>query len=402
MQTLQQALSYIHGRPKRSKRNSLAVMRALLTELNHPEKNLPPLIHVTGTNGKGSVVAMTASILEAAGYRTGTFTSPFIEDFRERIQVDGQWISIDDLLSYTQRVAEAVQRVEQKQADYHPSEFEVVTAIMLTYFAEAHLDAAVIEVGIGGLYDSTNVLPTSRVGVITSIALDHQALLGDTLVEIAEQKFGILHDGMTLVTGTLPSEVQDRMRAKDYHSVPRKLNEFSSGLAGQYQVENTATAVAAVRAFDPDISDQTIAAGLAASRIPGRFEKIGPNILIDGAHNEAGIKALYQALKAYTKAPIHLILGTLQDKNLADFLPVLIADPQFSLTLTTFQAPSGRPVLTDDDLPSDEKLATTSNYQQFFQAKGDQLVVFAGSLYFIAEVRSQYANRKAPFTTLDS
>ena len=159
-------------------------MFTLLNALDNPQEQLPPAIHVTGTNGKGSVSTMASNILRVAGYRTGLFISPYIVNFRERIQINNQWIAEQDLLEVAQLVEKKLITVDQQLAPDVPTEFEVLTAIMMTYFARENLDALVIEVGIGGQLDSTNVMPNATVAVITSVGLDHQALLGLSLIHI--------------------------------------------------------------------------------------------------------------------------------------------------------------------------------------------------------------------------
>ncbi|CAH1853681.1 bifunctional folylpolyglutamate synthase/dihydrofolate synthase [Convivina intestini] len=389
MKTVAEAINYIHSRPKYGQANTLKRMHCLLAVLGQPQDQLPAVIHVAGTNGKGSVATMISHILVAAGYQTGLFISPFVVDFRERIQLNNQWIEPAALLAYIQKVAQAVKAVEQKLGQAGaPTEFEVLTAIMILYFANQPLDVAVVEVGLGGLYDSTNVLPTSRIAVITSLAYDHCQILGKTLSEIAYQKAGIIHDDMQVVVGNLPPETLPIIQAHHQPIIIGQAGEFAPGLPGKYQIENTAIAVAAVRAFQPDLSKAVIESGLTASHFPGRFEKIAPNILIDGAHNVAGLTALVAALKQRYPGKIRLVIGSLADKNISEYLPQLSDDDQFEIILVNFQGVNNRPGLTLDQFRHQSGLTVIDNWVTLLQVPVKDLTVFTGSLYFISEVRS--------------
>ncbi|MGO3624830.1 MAG: bifunctional folylpolyglutamate synthase/dihydrofolate synthase, partial [Leuconostoc falkenbergense] len=229
MRTVAEAIAYIHSRPKGGQKESLERMHALLDRLGNPEKIIPPAIHITGTNGKGSVATMSSNILHSAGFHTGLFISPFITDFRERIQIDNQMISSEDLLSTTQDVADVLTDLDRDLAPDIPTEFEVLTAIMFTFFARQNLDALVIEVGIGGLLDSTNVMPNARVAVITSVGLDHQALLGSTIADIARQKAGIIHNDMPVVIGQVSGEARSVIESYASKVIVGHLGEFNPG-----------------------------------------------------------------------------------------------------------------------------------------------------------------------------
>ncbi|WP_195331115.1 bifunctional folylpolyglutamate synthase/dihydrofolate synthase [Leuconostoc lactis] len=392
MQTVAEAIAYIHNRPKGGQKESLARMHTLLAALGQPQNMLPPAIHITGTNGKGSVATMTSNILRVAGYRTGLFISPFITDFRERIQINNHLIPADDLLAVTQHVADVLVTVDATLAPDIPTEFEVLTAIMLTYFAQQNLDALVIEVGIGGQLDSTNVMPNARVAVITSVGLDHQALLGPTITAIATQKAGIIHDDMAVVIGDLPDEAQAAIaKIAKRPLIQGHLNAFTQGLPGTYQIQNTATAVAAINAFDDQITPAQIQQGLAESRFSGRFERLKPNVLLDGAHNVDGLRQLHQALQDLDKQPetITLIIGSLMDKNVALAFDELLKDQCLQIVLVPFVGPNGRHSLDIDAVAEQYGLATADSWQAAYQASTSDLIVFTGSLYFVSEVRGK-------------
>ena len=392
MRTVAEAIAYIHSRPKGGQKESLERMHALLDRLGNPEKILPPAIHVTGTNGKGSVATMSSNILQSAGLHTGLFISPFITDFRERIQIDNKMIASEDLLSVTQDVADILIDLDRELAPDIPTEFEVLTAIMFTFFARQDLDALVIEVGIGGLLDSTNVMPNARVAVITSVGLDHQALLGPTIADIARQKAGIIHKNMPVVIGQISSEALSVIKEHATNVIVGQLGEFKPGLPGEYQIVNTATAVAAVRAFDEHIPDSAIIHGLASTRFPARFELLNKNLMIDGAHNAQGLHALYKALiNSYPTGKIHLIIGSLMDKNVTDSFSEILAQNRFAITLVPFTGPNGRHSLNIEATAKKYPVGTAVNWQTALRQSDADLTVLTGSLYFVSKVREEYA-----------
>lgn len=392
MRTVAEAIAYIHSRPKGGQKESLERMHALLDRLGNPEKILPPAIHVTGTNGKGSVATMSSNILQSAGLHTGLFISPFITDFRERIQVDNKMIASEDLLSVTQDVADILIDLDRESAPDIPTEFEVLTAIMFTFFARQDLDVLVIEVGIGGLLDSTNVMPNARVAVITSVGLDHQALLGPTIADIARQKAGIIHKNMPVVIGQISSEALSVIQEHASNVIVGQLGEFKPGLPGEYQIVNTATAVAAVRAFDERIPDSAIIHGLASARFPARFELLNKSLMIDGAHNAQGLHALYKALiNSYPTGKIHLIIGSLMDKNVTDSFSEILAQNRFAITLVPFTGPNGRHSLNIEATAKKYPVGMAANWQTALRQSDADLTVLTGSLYFVSKVREEYA-----------
>jgi len=392
MRTVAEAIAYIHSRPKGGQKESLERMHALLDRLGNPEKIVPPAIHVTGTNGKGSVATMSSNILQSAGLHTGLFISPFITDFRERIQIDNKMIASEDLLSVTQDVADILIDLDRELAPDIPTEFEVLTAIMFTFFARQDLDALVIEVGIGGLLDSTNVMPNARVAVITSVGLDHQALLGPTIADIARQKAGIIHKNMPVVIGQISSEALSVIKEHATNVIVGQLGEFKPGLPGEYQIVNTATAVAAVRAFDEHIPDSAIIYGLASTRFPARFELLNKSLMIDGAHNAQGLHALYKALiNSYPTGKIHLIIGSLMDKNVTDSFSEILAQNRFAITLVPFTGPNGRHSLNIEATAKKYPVGTAVNWQTAIRQSDADLTVLTGSLYFVSKVREEYA-----------
>ncbi|MBS9335381.1 bifunctional folylpolyglutamate synthase/dihydrofolate synthase [Fructobacillus sp. M1-13] len=415
-----EALAYIHGRPKGGKKNSMARMAALLKTLGHPETLLPPSFHVTGTNGKGSTATMLSAIGQAAGKRVGLFTSPYIVRFNDRFQINGEDISDSDLARYTKRVsAAAAQVTADSGGELVPTEFEAVTAIMFCYFAEEELDLAVIEVGIGGRFDSTNLLQSTAVSVVTSIALDHQAMLGDSLFSIAKQKAGIIKDEKPVVLGPRISGPAKRVLEEEaaLKEAPlilagpkngrRQDGQFyRSALHGSFQEDNLQTAVAAYLALDPNTTPEVIQTGLDRAFLPGRFEKVWaenetrPTVYLDGAHNPAGLKALQQTVDQNVKEQVILCVAGLADKELISGLKPLAKDERIELVTLSYMGLPGRPALAKEDYQKAGliNLAFDRLDQVLEYAKQQgKALVFTGSLYFIADVRRHLCQTKKKF-----
>lgn len=346
-------IAYINEPRWMTSRLGLDRIRELLDCLGRPQ-DACAIVHVAGTNGKGSTCAFTASMLQAAGYRTGLFTSPYIVEFSDRIKVDGVNIPADDLLEATLAV-----KAEAEAMEDHPTEFELMTAVAFVHFARQACDIAVIEVGLGGRLDSTNVVETPEVCAIASIALDHTSLLGSTLGQIAGEKAGIIKRGVPVVSWPQEPEamavVEERARALDAPlAVPdfaqldaapnvdwsggkpvrrfayKGLADFEIGLIGSYQPANAALAievVEALRAKGWKISDEAIREGLRMTRWPGRFEIAAehPMFIIDGGHNHQGAKALAQSLEqAFPGKKAVFIVGVLEDKEYPEMLEEIL------------------------------------------------------------------------------
>lgn len=400
--TIEATIAAIHSRPKSGKKDSQERMKALLFELGHPEENLAPAIHVTGTNGKGSVANMLSAIAIADGLRVGLFTSPYLISFNDRFQINGKDITDDQLISLYQRVEDAVKRVESKSDNrLRPTEFEVVTAIMLCYFADEQIDLAIIEVGIGGRFDSTNILTSTAVAVITSVALDHQRLLGNTIELIAEQKAGIIRKSRPTVVGPdMNSEalavIEGVCKSNDSQLIVAKKIPFKVSLTGTYQKMNAATAVAAYRAFRPMVHDSVIQEGLLKAWLPGRFEKVEDGIYLDGAHNLAGIHALHESIRQAFDGPVMVIIGALEDKSLSDALEKLEEDSQLDVRLFQYGGLPGRAgmVLSDFDKKRfGQPIASVGEAIALAKEKKEP-VFFTGSLYFVADVRRELCQKK--------
>lgn len=341
------ALEYIHAVQWAGHKPGLSRTRTLLAALGDPHKKLR-FVHVAGTNGKGSTAAMLASCLQAAGYRVGLYTSPFINRFNERIQVNGEQIPDDALV----RLVERVRPAADAMADV-PTEFEIITALGMLWFEEEKCDIVVLEVGLGGRLDSTNVIDAPEAAVIARIGLDHTKLLGTTLAAIAGEKAGIVKPGSAVVswpqdaeamavveaaaaaaddTLTVPDFSRLAVGAVDWNAPGAPVRSFSYGrfanlrtkLLGSYQPSNAALAIetaVALRERGWRISDEAVRQGVADAAWPGRFEIVRagegePTIVVDGGHNPQGAQALVDSLVDVFpgRKPV-FIIGVLEDKD---------------------------------------------------------------------------------------
>ena len=295
-------------------------------------KPAPRVIHVAGTNGKGSVCAMIDSICRAQGYRTGLFTSPHLVTFRERIRVNGNMISED-------AVANGLTTIRDLVADWdpHPTFFEVVTALALKHFSDAKVEIIILETGLGGRLDATNAIQ-SNISVITPIDYDHEKWLGKTISEIAAEKAGIIKPGVPVVSTFQRVEAEQVIRTRaarcgaSLEFVTETYGETSIALPGLYQKENAALAIAALRAAKIDIDGSAIVRGLSSIDWPARFQKWDERTIIDGAHNPAAARILAETWREiFGTQRATLILAILSDKNLQGICEALAPISEFVL-----------------------------------------------------------------------
>jgi dihydrofolate synthase/folylpolyglutamate synthase len=351
--TYQESLDYLTSLGRFGIKLGLERTEALLHELGDPQ-DLFQGVHVAGTNGKGSVCAMVASVLQAAGYRVGLMPKPHLISYTERIQVDQRPIAEADFAALLTELQPVISKVASKLGP--PTEFEILTSAALYYFARAGIDLLVCEVGLGGRLDSTNVLDLG-VSVITNIALDHTQHLGSTLEAIAAEKAGILKPESIAITGAQPpalgviearardqqiplqrlgQEIEVAAIDKDWAGVQATITtpagtyrDLRIPLLGLYQADNAALAVAAIDALRSrgwDISDGALRDGLARTRWPGRLEVIdrNPIVLVDGAHNPAGLARSLAAVQRLAKGrPMVIVFGAMRDKDLPSMLALL-------------------------------------------------------------------------------
>lgn len=343
---IRETMDYIHATEWQGSRPGLERITALCAALGNPEARFPA-IHIAGTNGKGSTSAMLASILREEGLRVGLFTSPYVYTFGERIQINGVPIPDGDLCRVIEAIRPAVDAMEDR-----PTEFELITAAAFFYFAEQKIDIAVIEVGMGGRLDATNVLPAPLLSVITGISLDHTAYLGDTVEKIAAEKAGILKRTSSCVCGIMEeaagytiAEIATSLdiycgfvspSALRVRSVSPRGCKFSyrhrRGLripfAAAYQPRNAALVLDAcdeLKNRDFKIRERSIRRGLRNVRWPGRFEYFSkkPAVVFDGSHNPEGIAAAYDAITSIYHGRVLILTGVMRDKDYSEMIRTL-------------------------------------------------------------------------------
>ena len=404
-------------------------MNSLLKLLGNPQDELK-IIHVAGTNGKGSTCRYIYSVLQVAGYRTGLYTSPFLEFFNERIELDGKYISDDDLAEYTDRVLKCAE-IMVAQGEQSPTEFEVITAIAFLYFKEKGCDFAVMEVGLGGRGDSTNVCKSPLISVITSISYDHTDRLGNTLAEIAAEKAGIIKEGCPVVTSAEADEaltvIEEKaaecgsmyfetrhipytVRAKSLEGisfdtviqgVPFENIELS--MLGEHQIKNAICALSALNILeeqgDVALHRDAIYRGLKAARQTGRFEVMSakdekPIVVIDGAHNPDGASALRKAVNEYlTGKKILMVTGMLADKDTGSILKEFTAitdsfistEPENPRKMDAESLKAGIEAMGADCESFPECREAVKAAAE--RGKNFDAVLYAGSLYMIGAIR---------------
>ncbi|MDD2269358.1 MAG: bifunctional folylpolyglutamate synthase/dihydrofolate synthase [Eubacteriales bacterium] len=354
----EQAMNYIHSIGWRGSRLGLERTKELLFMMGNPEKKLK-FIHVAGTNGKGSVCAMLSSVLTEAGYKTGRYTSPYIERFNERICIDGEPISDDELAVLTGYVAEFAEKMSD-----HPTEFELITAVGFEYFKRKNCEIVILEVGLGGELDSTNVIDSPIAAVITALGLDHTTELGDSIEMIAAAKAGIIKPGTSVVyygsekaaddvIAAKCKKVDAKLKTPDYSQIKlitsderglvinyKNYKHITIPLMGEYQQKNAAIVLEVIDIFTEKgyaLSETAIRDGIAKTLWPARFEKLhkNPTLIFDGGHNPQGVKAAIGSLNLHFPGKkAVLVVGIMRDKNVDGVLSLLApyADKLFAVT----------------------------------------------------------------------
>ena len=401
---------WLHSRIGLNFRSGLGRMQRAVDLLGNPEKTYP-IIHVTGTNGKGSTIAFMRELFVAHGKKVGTFTSPHIISIHDRICINGQPIAEEDFV----RIANQVKEMEKTLLETHDqlSFFELLTLIALLYFKEQGVDLVLLEVGIGGLLDTTNVV-TGEIAVITSIGLDHQETLGDSLEEIAEQKAGIFKAGKKAVIAKLAPEAElvchKRARelavdlyqagqdftfnAGDFSSSLARFSPLKIGLEGTYQQENAALALQSFLLFmasrEEKVDEELVRQALQETHWAGRLERIRPQIYLDGAHNLPALTRLVEFIqeKIQQGYQVRILFGALKRKDYQGMLGYLSEQfPQVELKVTGFDYQGS---LDEKDVTGYDLIPSYGDFIREFEEKAnDQDLLFVtGSLYFISEVRS--------------
>ena len=389
-------------------RSGLGRMQQAVALLGNPERSYPT-IHVTGTNGKGSTIAFMRRLFAEHGRKTGSFTSPHMISIHDRICINGQPIASADFI----RLGQQVQKMEQELIKSHDqlSYFEILTLIAFLYFKEQEVDIALIEVGIGGFLDTTNVI-TGDIAVISSVGLDHQETLGRSLTMIAEQKAGIFKPGRPAVIGPLPEEARlvCAQRAQElgielyqygrdfslahqtFSNSTMTLSNLELGLKGGYQEENAALALQAFLLFMQqqgwEVDSAKIRTALQETRWAGRLEEASPGIYLDGAHNLPALERLVEFIQSQKDKECLLLFGALKRKDYSTMLAYLReALPDVQLTVTSFSdGDSVGQAEADGFLYIEDYRKLIQNFQK--RKNANQLLFITGSLYFIAEVRA--------------
>jgi len=431
-----EALGYIHGSYRFGSKLGLENIRKLLDKLGNPQEGLD-VIHVAGTNGKGSTCAFLSSVLSEEGYRVGLYTSPYLEMFNERIQISGKPIENKRFADLTNRVKKKVEELIS-EGNAHPTEFEIVTAVAFCYFKEENVDFLILEVGMGGRLDATNIIEKALVSVIVPIALDHTQHLGKTIGEIAREKAGIIKENGLVVSASQTTEaenvIKDICREKhakleivktyNYQIVKRSLKayEFKStglngfgklriGLLGEHQIRNCILAVRVLGILVSEhgikLDSEAIRSGLEKAKWPGRLELLAENpcVIIDGAHNRHGAVVLDNFLKYHFKSKKKRVgkmigvVGVLGDKDAKGIIDETV--PFLDMVIAT--EPENKRAMQVDDLKAliemkNDSVQVIKNAEEAVEralqfAEFEDCVIIYGSLYLIGHARTIITHR---------
>ncbi|WP_075035077.1 bifunctional folylpolyglutamate synthase/dihydrofolate synthase [Halobacillus dabanensis] len=426
----EEAIEWIHSREKFKVKPGLKRMTWMMERLNHPEQTLNA-VHIAGTNGKGSTVSFLRHILQEQKFTVGTFTSPYIERFNERISVNGTPIPDHSLAFLVEIIKPLAEELAQTPLG-EPTEFEIITAMAMLHFSELQLDYVLIETGLGGKYDSTNIL-APLVSVITNIGHDHMNILGNTVEEIAEEKAGIIKPEVPIITAVKQTEALEVIahRAKECESALYCLGEafhvehlksteigesfiFSnqnytspellSRMKGQHQVENVALAIQTaeqLRAIGANVRREKYIDGIRRTFWPARFEKVrnNPLTIIDGAHNEEGTQALVNTLKRhYDGRNIILVYAALEDKPVSKMIN-LLSEVIKTAYMTTFDFPRALSAKELADYSSITVTKVVEDEQEAIKQASlnvgkDDVLLITGSLYFISKIRKFFESEE--------
>ncbi|MBU9726032.1 bifunctional folylpolyglutamate synthase/dihydrofolate synthase [Diplocloster modestus] len=428
--TYEEAVSYLLDIPKFTKKNDLNHTRRLLQNLGNPGHQMK-IIHVAGTNGKGSVCAYVNSVLRTAGYSVGMFTSPHLECVNERFQINGKNVENEQLVHAFERVDRAVS-VMQREGMPHPTFFEYLFAMAMVMFEENHVEYGVLETGLGGRLDATNAIKDPAVTVITSISLDHMEWLGSTIEEIAAEKAGIIKAGVPVVydaakdavnrvverqavkMGAPTRPVHDEIITKllntdktvDFSYCSRYYGCIGMTVhsAAAYQVRNAVLALQALEVLDTghEISREAMQQGISNMRWPGRMEEVLPDVYLDGAHNVDGICGFAETVRVFQeRGPKVLLFSAVKEKQYPQMIQTIIEADLFDSYVIT-QLSSGRGVPSDElkrifEERTSKKVTAVPDMEQAFQTAiertGDGMLFCAGSLYLVGELKEVIRRR---------
>lgn len=429
--TYEEAVAYIDETPKFTKKNTLENTKAILHRLGNPEEKMK-LLHVAGTNGKGSVCSFLASMLKAAGKHTGLFSSPHLVEINERFVIDEEMVSDEQFLAAFHKVMDCVEEI-QKEGCAHPTYFEILFLIGMVLFEQAKVEYLVLETGLGGRLDATNAIAHPLVTVITSISLDHTEYLGDTVEAIAWEKAGIIKEGVPVICDATNPEVERviRARALELHAPVYAIRpdmvhiscmtnkriafsidsgyydnaEFSISSVAEYQVMNAAEAATAIKVMEgkESFTDDVIKKGIANMRWQGRMETVLPGVIIDGAHNEAGVEEFVRTAKRLeTDYPVTLLFAAVGDKDYPHMIETICRELTLTHVIVT-EVGGYRAVKVHEP----EKLFrrfgqeqveaypdVVEAFERALKQKGDGILFCVGSLYLVGSIKSILRRKK--------
>ena len=423
--TYEEAAAYIEETPKFTKKNTLENTKAILRHLGNPQKHMK-ILHVAGTNGKGSVCSFLASMLHAAGKHTGLFISPHLVDVNERFVIDEVQISNDQFLEAFQIVMNCVEQI-QKEGYAHPTYFEILFLIGMVLFEQAKVEYLVLETGLGGRLDATNSVEHPLVTVITSISLDHTEYLGDTVEAIAREKAGIIKERVPVIydADNREAAVVIQKYAEKFHSpsygidknmlkissmtnkdIDFSINsgyydyiELSISSVAEYQVKNAALAVSALKAMDVEgkFTDEVIKQGITRMRWQGRMETVLPGVIIDGAHNEAGVEEFVRTAKRLEgEKPVTLLFAAVGDKDYRHMIERICRELRTDQVIVTevggYRAVDAKePAMLFEQYKGAQVTVCPDVEQAFSTAlakKGEGILFCVGSLYLVGSIKS--------------
>lgn len=403
-----QVIKRIYSLPKLHPKNDLSYIRRILKQLNNPQDSVKT-IHVTGTNGKGSTSYYLSNLLQKAGQKTGLFVSPYIYEFNERIQLNGKNISNNDLIKTANEIEMAIEILKKDDPDFSLVTFEYEVALAFQFFAQENCDYAVIEVGIGGEHDKTNVI-IPEVSVITTIGLDHEKIIGPTLKDIAKEKSGIIKSNRPVVLGNVPQDVLEILLNKaqsensksfllgrdfqikimpDVIEYQDSKNIYNFALRPLVEAYDIGIAVQAIQLLQLDLDRKKIEKAINETRIPGRYDVIqtSPEIIVDGAHNLQAMENLLNLVRKKKKGQIYVLLGMMKDKDLG---PVTKLFKDEKVTLTRIDYPRAARL---EDFPKEaqKEFEYKENFEEAYTSlknklQADDMLLVTGSFYLVGAV----------------
>lgn len=412
----QEVIEKIEHLPRLHEKNDLSYIRKILAKLGNPQDRVKT-IHVTGTNGKGSTSYYLSSLLQKAGQKTGLFVSPYIVKFNERIQINGQGISDDDLVMGFEKISDAIRDIRRQDPKFNLVTFEFETALAFWFFAYKKCDYAVIEVGIGGQHDKTNVI-IPKVSVITTVGLDHEKIIGPTIEDIAHEKSGIIKKNCPVVLGNIPNNVfgiflkkandtgspvyelgrQFKVKSKQEIFYQDGKHQYKFNLRPLVESYDIAISVQAFSLLGLDLDAENIEQAINETQIPGRYQILQkqPRIIADGAHNIQAVGNLLKFARKTTKGRLHFLVGMMKDKDLAQVFDLF--EPNEEITLTRIDYPRAA---EKGDFPEaiQARAQYIADYRQAFEyAKmnlmRDDTLVITGSFYLIGAILNYLEGKK--------